>query len=165
MTVARIVVKFKGSLEETHKMAIKSLGGIWDDLFMAWNLPLEAYDTLCRILKEIGKIYDKREVILPKTYVHQSKRSIAMYGKYAAILKKLIHEETRLLIDIERYECKRLRTDERPRAFHFFQEKPVREGLSEMSYLIENTFYLKWKELADIRKEINQLHEELKALD
>lgn len=168
MTVKRILVKFKGALEETHKMALKALNGSWDELFSAWSFPIESYDSLGRVLKEMGRPHHKHEYLLPKTYVQRPKRSNAMYGKYATLLKKVTIEETRLIGDIERYEGKRLPSkdeDQRRRAYHFFQEEPHREGMSEIQYQVENAFYLKWKELAALRREINELHEELKALD
>ena len=161
-----LVVRFKFTCHERLKLAIKSLGGKWDDLCNGWIFDVYKSPELLRILAQEAIQHTKFEITLPKTYLDTPPRNNAMYGKYASLVKKVNRDEDLLLEQVERY-AKRRPLDENehlPNAFHLFKEEP-KKTLPELQYHIELGFYNQFKEIDRLRKEIEQLHKELLDLE
>ena len=172
--IRRIILKTKGQLCPNVKIAIKSIGGYWDDLFDGYSLPMESSIHIARLMSEASITYEAREFNLPKEHVNQKAGERYMYGKYASLTKKLIHDEMRLMKEIIEHEknTERLGIDqngsrikELPWSFSMYEDAPKIEGRPYSAYLVEQQFHSRLLELKKLRKEIAQIDAELKAFE
>lgn len=173
--IRRIILKIKGALCPNIKLALKSIGGYWDDLFDAYSLPMESSIHIVPLMKESGIAYEVKEFNLPKEHVNQKAGERYMYGKYASLTKKLIHDEMKLMKDILDHERTTSRTVgigengspiyDLPWSFSMYEDEPKSEGRPYSAHLIEKQFHTRLLELKKLRKELAEMDAELKATE
>ncbi|MES2409000.1 MAG: hypothetical protein V4509_01725 [Patescibacteria group bacterium] len=173
MTIRRIILKIVGKTPDHLKVQIRSLGGYWDDLFDAWNLPIECAELLGNA--EQFKSHSIKEVLLPKELVTQPNRERAMHSKYATLTQKLRRDEDTLLKDIDTYERHNMRVigkydDGRdkydtPNCSQMYEDAPTPEGKSKMCYQVESNLHHRFMEIRKMRAEIQQINLELKQFE
>ncbi len=173
--IRRIILKTKGAFPPEIKSAIKAIGGYWDDLFDGYSLPMESSIHIARLMDEISVAYEAKEFNLPKEHVNQKAGERYMYGKYATLTKKLIHDEMRLMKEILEHEKNTQRFSgigengsqikDLPWSFSMYEDEPKSEGRLYSAYLIEKQFHERLLELKKLRKELAQIDAELKAFE
>lgn len=127
------------------------------------------------LMNESGITYELLEFNLPKEHVNQKAGERYMYGKYAMLMKKLIHDEMRLMKDILEHEKntqRRIGTLENgptindlPWSYSMYEDAPKIEGRPYSAYLIEQQFHSRLLELKKLRKEIAEIDAELKVFE
>lgn len=173
--IRRVILKTKGALSLDVKQAIKAIGGYWDDLFDGYSLPMESSIHIAPLMKESSVIYETREFNLPKEHVNQKAGERYMYGKYAMLTKKLIHDEMKLMKDIIEHEKNTSRSAgisekgstiyDLPWSYSMYEDEPKSEGRPYSAYLVEQQLHARLLELKKLRKEIADIDAELKAFE